>query len=115
MKKVKLGEDIPAEEFPNSEVSEPFLRICANAPAAVKEMQFALRKDEHGSYQKIPCKRVRLGFNLDELVSYLRCYQEELHYKHESHILVYLERPGYRKRGYICMAILNDLHGWPDF
>jgi hypothetical protein len=60
----------------NSEVSEPFLRICAGAPAAVKDMQFALRKDEHGSYQKIPCEQVFRGFDLDQLVSHLRCYQE---------------------------------------
>jgi hypothetical protein len=103
----------PTTDPPNSEVSEPFLRICAGAPAAVKEMQFALRKDEHGSYQKIPCEPVLLGFNLDELVSHLRCSQ--LHYKYESHISVYLGRPGYRRRRYICMAILNDLHGGPDF
>src|SRR2546423_12079191 len=109
MKKVKLGERPQAANPPNSEVSEPFLRICAGALAAVKNMQFALRKDEHGSYQKIPCEQVLLGFNLDQLVSYLRCYQEE------SHIPVYLESPGCRRRRYICMAILNDLHGWSHF
>jgi hypothetical protein len=111
---IKRGRKPRAADPPNSEVSVPFLRICAGAPAAVKDMQFALRKDEHGFYQKIPCELVRLGFDLDELVSYLR-YLEELHYKHESHIPVYLGRSGSRRRRYICMAILNDLYGWPDF
>jgi hypothetical protein len=57
---------------PNSEVSEHFLRICAKAPAAVNEMQFALQKDEHGSYQKIPYQNVLLSFKLSQLVSYDR-------------------------------------------
>jgi hypothetical protein len=54
----------------NSEVSEYFLRIYAKTPAAVDEMQFALQKDEHGSFQKIPCQNVHRSFGLSELVSY---------------------------------------------
>jgi hypothetical protein len=67
MKEVKQGEIPEAANPSNSEVSEPFLRICAGAPAAVKDMQFALQKDEHGSYQKIPCEEVLPGFNLDDI------------------------------------------------
>jgi hypothetical protein len=57
---------------PNSEVSEHFLRICAGAPTAVDDMQFALQKDDHGSYQKIPCQNVLPSNKLSELVSYDR-------------------------------------------
>ena len=57
------------EDPPNSEVSEPFLRICAGAPAAVQDMQFALQKDEHGHFQKIRYEKVLSGFKLSELVS----------------------------------------------
>ena len=60
------------EDPPNSEVSEPFLRACAGAPAAVKDMQFALQK-EHSSYKKIPYTEVLRGFKLSELVSYSPC------------------------------------------
>jgi hypothetical protein len=38
----------------------------------MSDMQFALQKDEHGSYQKIPCKEVLRGFMLSQLVSYVR-------------------------------------------
>ena len=61
------------EDPPNSEVSEPFLRICAGAPTAVQDIQLALQKDEHGCYKKIPYEKVLRGFKLSELVSYARC------------------------------------------
>ena len=61
-----------AENPPNSEVSELFLQTCIKAPAVVNDMQFALQTDEHGSYQKIPCKEVLRGFILSQLVSYVR-------------------------------------------
>jgi hypothetical protein len=38
----------------------------------MNDMQFALQKDEHGSYQKIPCTEVLRGFILSQLVSYVR-------------------------------------------
>jgi hypothetical protein len=44
--------DFPCRRPPNSEVSDHFLLICAGAPAAVNDMQFALQKDEYGSYPK---------------------------------------------------------------
>jgi len=66
---VKLGETAPVNDPPNSEVSDHFLRIYAGAPAAVNNMQFALQKDEYGSYQKIPCEKVLSSFKLSELVS----------------------------------------------
>ena len=69
LQSIKLQERLEAEDPPNSEVSEPFLRACAGAPAAVKDMQLVLQKDEHGSYQKIPCKKVLRGFKLSQLVS----------------------------------------------
>jgi len=39
----------------------------------MNDMQLALRKDEHGSYKKIPCDKVLHGFTLAQLVSYVRC------------------------------------------
>ncbi|KIX10454.1 uncharacterized protein Z518_01537 [Rhinocladiella mackenziei CBS 650.93] len=51
----------------NSEVPEPYLWICARAPAAVNDMQCALQRDEHGSYQKIPYKEVLDGFTPHQL------------------------------------------------
>src|SRR4051794_6991201 len=33
----------------------------------MNDMQLALRKDEHGSYQKIPCEKVLRGFTLSQL------------------------------------------------
>jgi hypothetical protein len=33
----------------------------------MNDMQLALRKDEHGSYQKIPCDKVLRGFTLSQL------------------------------------------------
>jgi hypothetical protein len=62
------GENPEADDPPNSEFSEFFLQSCAGAPAAMKDIQFALQK-EHGSYQKIPCSQVLRGFKLSELVS----------------------------------------------
>lgn len=67
LQSVKLQERPKTENPPNSEVSEPFLQICAGAPAAVKDMQFALRKDEHGSYQRIPFEEVLLSLSLPQL------------------------------------------------
>lgn len=64
---VRLREKPEAEDPPNSEVSEPFLQICATAPAAVNVMQLALQRDEHECYRKIPYKEVLYGFNLTEL------------------------------------------------
>ena len=57
------------EDPPNSEVSEPFLQICAGAPAAAQDMQFALQKDEYGHFQKIPYNVVLPSFKLSKLVS----------------------------------------------
>jgi hypothetical protein len=67
LQSVKLQETPEAEDPPNSEVSELFLRTCARAPAAVKDMQYALSKGEDGSYQKIPCQKVLRGFKLSQL------------------------------------------------
>jgi hypothetical protein len=33
----------------------------------MNDMQLVLRKDEHGSYQKIPCEKVLRGFTLSQL------------------------------------------------
>ncbi|KIX02281.1 uncharacterized protein Z518_08220 [Rhinocladiella mackenziei CBS 650.93] len=49
------------------QVSEPFLRACARAPVVVNDMQCALQRDEHGSYQKIPYEEVLDGFTLHQL------------------------------------------------
>lgn len=68
LQSVKLQNKPEIENPPNSEVSEPFLQICAGAPAAVKDMQFALQKDKHDSYQRIPYEEeVLLGFSLPQL------------------------------------------------
>ena len=70
IKAVRLGEPPQAEDPQNSEVSEWFLQICARAPATVNDMQFALRKDEHGSFRRIPYEKVLRSFKLSQLVSY---------------------------------------------
>jgi len=57
------------ENPPNSEVSKPFLEICAGTPAAVQDMQFALQKDEHGHFQRIQYEKVFSSFKLSEFVS----------------------------------------------
>jgi hypothetical protein len=38
----------------------------------MNDMRFALQKDEHGSYQKVPCKEVLRGLTLSQPVSYIR-------------------------------------------
>ena len=86
---VKLGETFPVDNPPNAEVSEHFLSICARAPAAVNDIQFALQKDENGSYQKIPCEDVLLSFKLSHLVSY-DCYGVEGDMSAWRSLLVYM-------------------------
>ena len=39
----------------------------------MNDMQFALQKDEHGSFQKIPYETVLRSFKLSELVSDFPC------------------------------------------
>ena len=70
IKAVRLGDPPEAENPQNSEVSECFLQACARAPAAVNDMQFALQKDEQGSFQRIPYEKVLRSFKLSQLVSY---------------------------------------------
>jgi hypothetical protein len=74
-----LQEMPKVEDPPNSEVSKPFLRICAGAPAVVNDMQFALQKDEHGSYQKIPFNEVLSSFQLSQRVSCCRLLMMRLY------------------------------------
>ena len=57
------------EDPPQSEVPERFLEICAKAPAFVRDMQFALKKDEHGRLQKLQYENVPKKLSLTELVS----------------------------------------------
>ena len=63
--------DTPAPALinaPNSEVSEVILLRCAGAPAAVRDMQHVLRKED-GKYRKLRYDKILTNFKLEELVS----------------------------------------------
>ena len=62
-----VGAQPEIENPPGSEVSEPFLRICAGAPAAVQDMQLALQ-EEDGRYKRMPYVEILDEFSLPELV-----------------------------------------------
>jgi hypothetical protein len=53
---------------PNSEVSNEFLKICAESPIAMKEVVHALALDGEGRYQKVEYSQLASSVRISDLV-----------------------------------------------